>query len=330
MNFKKIILGALLGSTILTACDKPDYVVMPKYNGPLKVNFNNYGGVITKQLSIANIWIDIPIEVKLTNTTDVAPADIKVKVQLDRNVLYDYNTDNGSSYIVPPDSAFEFVPTKEITVTIPKGQRRATITAKLNPGKLNLTNEYAMPFAVVDAVGAEVNSGDVDAKVVVVVDLKNKYDGVWKMTGGSRQSTWAGYATFMGNVIRDNANTPLELQLVTTGGSTVRVFYPASATNVNLGQMILCFDVSAQGYIFFGYCAPVFEFNLTSNALVSVVNVFGQPAPQNGRSLVIDAAVTTSRYVPGSPAKMFLAYKQLQAGRGDVFIKDTLEFVRPR
>jgi hypothetical protein len=313
MVLRKIFYSAIvLTGLLVTSCEKPDYQAKANYIGPLKVNFNNYAGSFGIDLPLANADVNIPIEIKITNSVDPAPSDIKAKVLLDRNVLYDYNTDNGTAFILPPDSAFTFTPTKETTLIIPKGQRRAGFVAKINPSKLDLSKEYAVGFSIADAVGAEVNSGDVDAKVVVTFNLRNKYDGVYRVKYRLFHPT---NAAITGN------GTIAEWNLITSGANSV---YWETAT--------VMYNFTTGGITYFGSAAgPSLQVDMDvnqSNNNVTLRNVGSQATALGFPSLGLFSGVT-NKYTPAT--KTFTAaYNWTPAGAGARERYDTLIYIRPR
>jgi hypothetical protein len=294
---------------LIASCDKErDAVFTADYKGSIKVNFNNYGGTFGLDLPLANTIIDIPIEVKLTNTVDPAPTDIRVKVQLDRNVLYDFNVENGSNYVTPPDSAFTFTPTKELWLTIPKGQRRAGFVAKVNPGKLNLTSEFAAAFSVTDAQGAEVNAGDVESKVVVTFNLRNKYDGVYSVRYRLLHPTLG------------NTGQIAEWNFLTSGPNSVAWETASVFRNPSTG-----------GLTFFGNAAgpslhTSMDVNQTTNA-VTVTNIGSQAVAVGFPALTTPLPGAPNVYIPAS--KTFrVSYGW--AGTPNRERYDTLVYLRPR
>lgn len=297
---------------MLVSCDKPDYQGKANYTGPIKVNFNNYAGSFGIDLPLANANVDIPIEIKLTNTVDAAPNDIKAKVLLDRNVLYDYNTDNGTAYILPPDSAFTFTPTKETTLTIPKGQRRAGFVAKINPAKLDLAKEYAVGFSIADAIGAEVNSSDVEAKVVVTFNLRNKYDGVYRVK----------YRVF-------HPTNP-----AITGNGTIAEwnFITSGANSVYWEQATVMYNFTTGGLTYFGNAAgPSLQVDMDVNQSTNNVNLrnVGSQVVNLGFPALGTFPTITNKYTAAT--KTFtVAYNWTPAGAGTRERYDTLIYLRPR
>jgi hypothetical protein len=318
MNLNNFKTACLAGAIALLAisCEKAESRLTPEYKGPLKVNFNNYGGTFGLDLPLANTLIDIPIEVKLTNTVDPAPTDIRVKVQMDRNVLYDFNVENGSNYVTPPDSAFTFTPTKELWLTIPKGQRRAGFVAKVNPGKLNLTSEFAVGFSVADAQGAEVNAGDVESKVVVTFNLRNKYDGVYAVR----------YRLFHPTNPAIVGNSGFEWNFITSGANSVVWETATIMRNFSTGGLTFFGDASGPSL------HTNMDVNQTTNA-VTVTNVGSRAAALSFPALITPiAGVGTNVYVPAS--KTFRVSYGWQTTAGDVSTQrsrwDTLVYLRPR
>src|SRR5687767_9580942 len=88
---------------ISIACRKQDNPVneLPDYSGPARVNFNNYisedeyWGYLKYNVEIVNEWVDIPVEVKLSNTTSPAKGPVKIRLIKNDANIFDYNTEAG-------------------------------------------------------------------------------------------------------------------------------------------------------------------------------------------------------------------------------------------
>ena len=141
------------------------------------------------------------------------------------------------------------------------------ILITLNRNNLNVDTIYAIGFKI-----AEVSSGNIasDAKTIVIkIDLRNRWDGVYKVTG----------------TLTDVAAPTI------TFGQFDTYLVTASPTSV----VMIPKDLGIPGYLilsgtslsYYGSFGPVFNFNATTNKIVSVVNSYGQPA-SNTRSAAID------------------------------------------
>jgi Domain of unknown function (DUF1735) len=303
-----------------TSCEKPDSPFRVQYNGPIKVNFNNYNGEFGIDLSPSStLPFEIPLEVKITNTVEPATSDIKVKVQLDRNVLYDYNVNNSTNFILPPDSSLVFAPTKEVWVIIPKGQRKAQFKIGIITSKLNLANEYALGFSIVDAIGAEVNAADIDAKLVVTFNLKNIYDGIYEFKGKLWHPTNA--------AARGNFRFP-EWELRTSGPNSVDAFIPGA---------IVASGIAAPAHPFFNNGSPAYFTGVNPRINISSTNIVTlSSSTATGVTFFPARAFENPRYISSTKSFIFTArwngdgtlnFDSLNLTR---IATDTLVYVRPR
>jgi hypothetical protein len=303
-----------------TGCEKPNSSLAVNYTGPIKVNFNNYGGEFEIDLSPSQtVPLEIPLEVKLTNTVEPAPTDIKVKVQLDRNVLYDYNVNNSTNYILPPDSSLVFTPTKEVIVIIPKGQRKAQFKIGIITSRLNLANEYALGFSIVEAIGAEVNAADIDAKLVVTFNLKNIYDGIYEFKGKLWHPTNAA------------ARGPFKFaawELRTSGPNSIDAYIPGA---------IVASGIAVPAHPFFNNGSPAFFTGVNPRINISASNVVSlSSSTANGVTFYPARTFENPRYIPSTKSFIFTArwngdgtlnFDSLNLTR---IATDTLVYVRPR
>lgn len=108
------------------------------------------------------------------------PTDIKVTLKIDPTLIPRYNnadSDTTNNVSLIPAAAF----TMPLTVTIPAGQRKVKIPVKIVTALLSIDTTYALPVTITDASGITLSKNF--TSVVVKVGIKNRYDGVYSMTG---------------------------------------------------------------------------------------------------------------------------------------------------
>jgi len=113
------------------------------------------------------------------------PSDIELTLAVDPIALDEYNQQmtedlGGATYEMMPDTYFTF---SDVNVTIPKGEKRATISITVFPEEFDLTKNFALPIRIVSA-SKGVLSAHFSVAIMAVV-IKNKYDGVYEIMGGS-------------------------------------------------------------------------------------------------------------------------------------------------
>lgn len=213
--------------------------------------------------------VELPIVVNYTGI-GVAPEDIKIHLALDSALIETYNDSVNTSYILLPTRLYSV---DGYDLIIPKGKKTDTLIVKIYPPKFSVSD-----FSKAYAIGVKIESATLGTlsgnygKVIYTVGIKNKYDGVYGVTG-----TFVDYvnAAFV-------AAYPKTIYLKTQDPSSVGYFDP----DLNNGIYGYRFLNGTSGS-YFGSFAPIFKFDKTTNKITSVVNYYGQPA-SNTRSAELD------------------------------------------
>ena len=218
--------------------------------------------------SIADIYRDVPGEGALNTTS-------KVVITESASIIADYNAAHNTNYIPLPASAFTTDPSNpkvgsDYTLTFGPGDfyKQLKITVP-NATVLDPNKKYAFGFKIASVD----NNGKISAsdnELVVEVGLKNKWDGVYTVTGTMVDLTSAALTGYY----------PLTWELRTTGANTLAVFDKSQGTQTHL----ISNNGSLSQYGSFGL-------NITmdpiTNKITSIVNSYGQPSA-NGRSAALD------------------------------------------
>jgi len=170
-----------------------------------------------------------------TNTTEIVPEfvlqlpvsfsgpngnsqDIQLTLAVDPAALEAYNKQmdeelGGSTYTMMPNNYYSFTNT---TVTIPKGQTKASVSLSVFPDQFDLTKNFAVPIRIVSA-SAGILSAHFSVAVIAVV-VKNEYDGVYDIIDGSiTRNSGSGPDPVLGGDYVDG----LTMELATINGNTV-------------------------------------------------------------------------------------------------------------
>jgi hypothetical protein len=211
---------------------------------------------------------------------EVAPADITVNLSLDQTALTLYNTQNGTSYVIPPSDVFSL----PASAVIKKGTREAQIQVKItNTINFDFNASYALPVQIASASMGIVSANF--GKAVYSFGLRNIYDGHYTVTPNSPMVDYASGAL--------TGNYPMDVYLETTGANSVVLI-----DNL-VGSPSHTILVGGSSISYYGAYAPVFNFDPSGNGtIVSVVNYYGQPSG-NGRSAQLDPS-GINKWVPGS------------------------------
>ncbi|MFC6996102.1 DUF1735 domain-containing protein [Rufibacter roseus] len=149
--------------------------------------------------------VDLPIVIKYAGP-NVAPEDITVTVAIaDAGIIEEYNEDQDEHFVLLPSEWYSMPTT---TVTIPKGQREATLTIKVRSDMFDYDNSYALPLTITSA-SQGIISGNFNT-AVFAIGPKNKYHGLYTNTFSRTRRD--------GSVIVSGTNTA---ELTTTGANSL-------------------------------------------------------------------------------------------------------------
>lgn len=146
-----------------------------------------------------------------------------------------------------------------------------TVQLSINRTGLSVDTVYGLNIKIESVDGGSIANGS--QSIVVKFDLRNRWDGRYKVTG-----------TFTDIASPTLTFTEQEVALITTGPASV-VMIPKDLGIP--GYLIL----SGTSLSYYGSFGPVFNFDPASNKVASVVNSYGQPAP-NTRSAELDPSGT--------------------------------------
>ncbi len=142
--------------------------------------------------------------------------DIELTLAVDEVALIAYNEQmeelGGGKYEMMPESYYEFT---DLTVTIPKGEKKVNISIKAFPMEFDLTKTFALPIRITSASDGILSEHWSVAILAVVV--KNEFDGVYEILEGNiqRNSATGPDPALSGDYIDD-----LTMELYTINGNT--------------------------------------------------------------------------------------------------------------
>ena len=304
MEFNTRILKLLLSFLMvlfLFGCEKPEIPEQASGKGSTIVRMPPESGfrqvaidlVSTAQtFALVDVYRDPPSETALNSTTQVVITE-------DVTVVDQYNAAHNTNYTVLPASAFT------IDQSNPRTGNEYMLT--FNPGEFYKQLKIVVPDATVldpnkkYALGFKVtavdNKGIISAsqnQVIVEVGLKNKWDGIYTVTGGLVDLTTATITS----------NYPLTWELRTTGSNTLSIFDKSQGTQTHL----ILSGGSPSQYGSFGLNITI---DPATNKITGIVNSYGQPSG-NGRSAALDPTGVNA-YDPAT--KTFrIKYFMLQPG----------------
>jgi hypothetical protein len=240
----------------------------------------------------------------LVNYTGATPSnvDITVNIVIDNSILTAYNAANGTNIQALPASSIS-VPA---TLVIPAGQRFTSLKVGIvNTAALNSNIEYGVGIRIVSASNGVKVASNLQ-QVLLTVNIKNRYDGIYNMTGYHNRTPF----TFPYDEV---------MHMVTTGPNTVRFFWPPVNT---FGHPI---GVSPTTTNWYGpTISPEVVFDLATNEVIAVRNF----NPNDTRiDLFTGAGSFPSKFFPATRA-MDVCWHYLQNPLRAFF--DKLTYIGPR
>lgn len=231
--------------------------------------------------------------------------DIVLELEVDPLALEEYNTQltvglNGADPLDESFVPYELLPEDlydiaDLTVTIPKGERTATVSVTIYPNDFDLSKRFALPLRIKSA-SSGVLSAHFSVGIFAIV-IKNEFDAAYDLAMWT--TGWQAYGIYNSMVFLDYPNPGMGL--ATTGPNTVQCVNLWAGSNLLPGA-------TTTGFTQFGNASPIFTFdlNLTSvdidanpatppvmvNKLLSVTNgIFPNPA---GRQFEINPSAAAS------------------------------------
>lgn len=269
-----------------------------------KTSFN------TSIISIPNSSKDTTFDVVYVRLAADQPAgeDIQVQLELDQNYLDEYNDTAETHMVLPPANIYSF-DNSNLTVTIPKGSRQGSLKMKVVPADL-ASGEYGFGFKIKSVSNSGYKTSGNFFNTVVAVGVRNKWDGVYELTGSLVDLVNPALSSVPGDPY------PYEVELRTTGPTSVGMYVPG-----------LTFAHLIAGNSYYGNYGPVLTFDEATNKVISVTNYFGQPS-SNNRSGQIDPTGINA-YDPATKV-IDVKYFLIQAGSVRTTFDDKLTYIEPR
>ncbi|MBC8155916.1 MAG: DUF1735 domain-containing protein [Bacteroidetes bacterium] len=275
MNLFKNIAGfCLLGAT-LTSCLEDKLSLDPDTSTNV-IEFKNPSSFVSPNGSKYALYSrafdlapenDYPITVSYSGA-NVAPEDITVTLGIDAPALTQYNEEQEAAYDLIPTTLYT-LPTQ---VVIPKGQRTATVALKMKSNMFDFSKSYVLPVQIKTASSGTI-SGNFGT-ILLSVNAKNKYDGVYVPTGTMVDVTNPAFTHLA------TAKQRVEYTLETISATKCVL-----VDDIYFGSPITPFwtGTGASGY---GTFSPVIEFDPATDKIIAVTNFYGTPA--NTRAAQLD------------------------------------------
>lgn len=235
-------------------------------------------------------------------------SDVKLTIQADNSVVDAYNTANGTSFAYAPADALTLP-----DITIPANSSKGSGALSINLATLlNSGTQFALGLKITGAQGGTSTVLEDHSQLVVIMNARNKYDGIYTVTGTMVDVTNSSLT----------GNYPETIALITTGANTCDWY------NVDYSDYIHPI-LSGGAFSYYGNFSPQFQFNTTTDMVTAVTNYYGQPDASRGRSGKLDATGVNSF----DPATKTLKVKYImnEAAVGDrTYFDETFTYVGVR
>lgn len=214
---KKLLTITVGASVLLTSCLKDKNITDDRKYGMEGISDVKLVEIVeTPSKTYALDYRDVDTSFTLftihLNSEKPAEQDINVTLTINDQIVDDYNADNGTAFEVAPSPIYSL---GNLTVTIPKGSREASVVINTNPADLSL-GEYALGFTLssVSAPGIVVSKNY--SNLFVYLGVKNKYDGKYTLNGKFYHPTQSpNYGAFT-----------MDAEMHTTSPTKVKLYIP--------------------------------------------------------------------------------------------------------
>jgi hypothetical protein len=304
MRISKSFLLASLSMGILLSSCKRDYVygdITPNTDRVIVEFFN-----AKADHSFAIDYSDAPTTVDVAEVEfmvrSVVKSDALVKIRASADIVNAYNTANGTSYGSVPYNLFSFGATD---YTLTPTERKKTVSIRIKPSDI-ATGEWAIGLSIESTSLGEVSQ--IANQVVVILSVKNKYDGKYHLKG------------FYTRTDNPSYNGPFEtdVEMITTGPNSVAMYWPDGGDYYqpfsNNGSLTAFSNVAPE--VFFS----------TADQVTAVNNYTGDPT--NGPFMTVSPG-SNSRFASGSTPVIYLKYYYNTNPANRIFA-DTLIYTGPR
>jgi hypothetical protein len=204
--------------------ESPNVIELPgpirattSYNSSYAVSLNDSENDTTLNL--------VPVRLA---ANDPATEDIQVTLELDPSLLEAYNDSTGSALVEVPAGAYTLA--NNMVVTIPRGSREGYLQMTVKPSAI-ISGEFGLGFRIKSVSSSNyLVSGNFN-NAVVIVGVKNKYDGVYDNDG---------YALRAADPVLTGNYQNSEVQLITTGPNSViydeLAYWGDGASGIGIGN----------------------------------------------------------------------------------------------
>lgn len=319
---KKYILRYLslsfIFSTLFFSCRKDSFVseenelgakgatIVKVLEGPVNTLFFSPFTDI-KKIELFSVYLE-------SNSPEQLNTPSKVTLTANPAAITAYNTKNSETFVQLPDAIYTLAANSSIVKTstgyefnYSAGEFDKSLVINLDGAKYDLSKKYALAFDITTTSGGTVTKTE-KKSVIVLISIKNKYDGVYSVEGTMTDvasSTFTHFSNYINSTANIYTKPPFKLQLRTVSATKCAVYDEEFfGDGNNAYQMPI---TSGTTYSRYGSFGIIIEFDPATDKVIAVTNYYGQPAA-NTRSAQLDASGVNT----WSNGTMQIKYNMLQ------------------
>ena len=303
MKRNYLLFPILAGLLVISSCRR-DFVygdITPNTDRVI-VEFVDAKNVHSIALDYTNSAITFDVEDIRFMVRSVVKQDVTVSLASSPAIVAAYNAANGTAYNAVPFSLFGFEST---SITLSATERKQKVRLRIKPSDIAV-GQWAIGLKIANVTSGEVSQ--TSAELLIVLSVKNKYDGVYHLKGFYTRTDNPPY----------NGPFETDVQMITTGPNSVAMYWD------DAGDYAQPFSNSGT-LVAFSNVAPEAFFN-TSDQVTSINNITGDPATG---PFMTPYPGANSRYVGGATPVIYLKYYYNTSPANRIFA-DTLIYTGPR
>ena len=303
MKRNYLLLSILAGLLVVSSC-KRDFIygdITPNTDRVI-VEFVDAKNAHNVSMNFASTVVTVDVADVQFMVRSAVKANATVKVVGDPAIVAAYNTENGTSYTAVPGGLFAL---KASDIELTPSERKQKVSILINPTNI-ATGQWAIGLSITSTSSGEVSQ--IANKVVIILSVKNKYDGVYHLKGFYTRTDNLPY----------NGPFETDVEMITTGPNSVAMYWP------DFGDYYQPFSNNGS-LTAFSNVAPEAFFN-SSDQVSSINNFTGDPA---AGPFMTPLPGANSRFVGGATPVIYLKYYYNTNPANRIFA-DTLIYTGPR
>ncbi|MNX25583.1 BT_3987 domain-containing protein [Pedobacter ghigonis] len=233
MKIFKLLIPALVVTTMLSSCLKNKFDQMNPDNSPSVVEFANPSAPASETpggsaFTVFPVSYAVGAAVEATYVVQLSGAnpasqDITVNIGVNPAAVAQLNAEKSIvasyvPYVVLPSTLYTI---STPVVTIPAGQRKATVKVVYKTTDFSFTTKYALPISITSTSFGSASSNF--GTVLLNVTAKNQWDGVYAMQTGSVITRYTAPGVPANDALSGNISSNSDLTLTTINGTTVEI-----------------------------------------------------------------------------------------------------------